>query len=407
MALTASYGALLKRYTPEKLIENEFAKHSYIYANCEKDTSWRGGTYEIPLFEAGFSSMAYGAFTASNDIAEMDIALGTQTMKELSGSVLVREADLYRHGDMEQSYLKIMPERIQEFVKFMQGGVSSGFLAGNALSKATANGDSSGNITVDKIFLFRKGMKVAVDDDNDSEATGYIRSVNVNTKVITIYDARTGGAVVDLSGYTTAQNALVRHIGAGSEHFTSLPEYLLPAANGGLNTIYGKTRADYTVLQAMVASGAAFTASTLADDLLGTIYGFQETRGDVFKEAWVSFGMFKNLVLQLELTKRATITEKKAGIGWASIDILGAEGTVKIVALREMPNDKIYFGDVKNVKFAGAEPFKRKLYNGEEFFMVRGTTGPEMISDMLLRGDWIIKPAQWGVVHSVPASVST
>jgi hypothetical protein len=56
------------------------------------------------------------------------------------------------------------------------------------------------------------------------------------------------------------------------------------------------------------------------------------------------------------------------------------------------------------VKFAGAEPFKRKMYNGEEFFMVRGTTGPEYISDMALRGDFIIKPSEWACVYAVASA---
>ena len=102
----------------------------------------------------------------------MDVALGTTTMKELWGSILVREADLYRHGDMEQSYLKIMPEKIEEFVKYMQSLVASGFLQGPRIAKATADGEADGEITVDKPHLFRKGMKVEIDDANSNAVTG-------------------------------------------------------------------------------------------------------------------------------------------------------------------------------------------------------------------------------------------
>jgi hypothetical protein len=407
MALTATYGALLKRYTPESLIENEFTKLSYIWTNCEKDKSWRGGTYEVPIHEAGFSSMAFGALTADTDIGEMDVALGTASMVELSGSILVRESDLYRHGDMEQSYLKIMPERIEEFVKFMQQTVSVGFLAGARIAKATANGEADGEITVDKPWLFRKNMKVAIDDGNDTEATGYVRSINLNTKKLLIYDARTGGAVVDLSTYTTSQNAIVRVIGQGSESFLSLPDALLSATDGGSDTIYGKTKTDYTALQSLSSSGSAWTAETVLDDVLTKYYECCDARGaDNFKEIIVSYGVFKNIAKQLELGKRAQIVDKKAGYGFNAVDIVGAEGMAKIVALRDMPNDKIYLGDVSKIKFAGAEPFKRKLYNNEEFFMKRGLTGPEFISDMMLRWNFFVKPAQWGVVHSVASAVS-
>ncbi len=406
MALTASYGALLKRYTNEKVLDNEFTKLSYIWANCEKDKSWRGGTYEVPIEESGFSSIAFGALTADTDIGEMDVALGTASMIELSGSLLVREADLYRHGDMEQSYLKIMPEKMEEFLKFMQQSVSMQFLAGGYLAKATADGEADGEITVDKPHLFRNGMKVAIDDGNDTEATGYVRSINLETKKLLIYDARSGGSVVNLSTYTTSQSAVVRIIGTGSEKFLSLPEALLSAANGGSDTIYGKTKASYTALQALAASGSAWTAETIVDDILKQYYSFSDVRGpENYKEILVSFGTFKNISKLLETGKRAHIVDKKAGVGFNSVDIVGAEGMAKIVALRDMPNDKIYFGDTSKIKFAGAEPFKKKLYNGEEFFMKRGTTGPEYISDIMLRGNFFVKPAQWGVVHSVAAAV--
>jgi len=406
MAAIASYGALLKRYTPESLLENEFTKLSYIWQNCEKDKSWRGGVYEIPIFEAGFSSLQYGSLAASNDIGEMDVALGTTSMKELWGSILVREADLYRHGDMEQSYLKIMPEKIEEFVKYMQSLVSTGFLQGPRIALVTADGNNSGEITVDKPHFFRKGMKIEVDDDNSALVTGYVRSINLNTNKLLVYNARSGGAVVDLSGYTAAQNAIVRIVGTASEAFTSLPEFLLPAANGGADAIYGKTKADYTALQSLTASGSAWTAATVLDDVLSAYYAFCEKRGEMYKEIWVGTGLYKNIAKKLETSKRATIMDKKAGFGFNSVDVIGAEGQAKIVCMRDMPADKLYFGDSTKVKFAGADPFKRKMYNGDEFFMVRGTTGPEYISDMALRGDFIIKPAQWAVVHSVAASAS-
>lgn len=407
MAATATYGALLKRYTPESVFENEFKKISYLWQQCEKDKSYRGGTYEIPIEESGFSSLQFGSLAADTDIGEMEVALGTCSMVELWGSILVREADLYRHGDMEQSYLKIMPEKIEEFVKFIQQTVSVNFLSGLGIAKATADGEAGGEITVDKPWLFRKNMKVSIDDGNSSEATGYVRSINLSTNKLLIYDARTGGAVVDLSGYTTAQNAVVRIIGTGSEAFLSLPEALLSSANGGSDTLYGKTKTDYTVLQALSASGSAFTAETILDDLLTEYYKACDARGsDNFKEIYVSYGTFKNIAKLLDTGKRATIVDKKAGVGFNSVDIVGAEGMAKIVALREMPNDKIYMGEMSKVKFAGAEPFKRKLYNNEEFFMKRGTTGPEMISDIALRGNFIVKPAQWKVIHSVASAVS-
>jgi hypothetical protein len=311
MAATASYSALLKRYTPESLIENEFAKMSYIYANCEKDKSWRGGTYEVPFLEAGFSSLQYGSLAASNDVAEMDVVMGTTTMKELWGSILVRESDLYRHGDMESSYLKIMPDKIEEFVKFAQEQVGIGFLAGARIARATANGTAGGDITVDKPYAFRKGMKIEVIDDDTGAATGYIRSININTGVLSVFDARTGGAAVNLSTFTTAQNARVRVVGSGTERFQSLRDVTLTAALGGSDSIYGLTKSSYAVLQSLQASGASFTAATILLALTTTSMRSVETCSRRCGFRWVfSRTSLESLsrTVAMRLSKRKLVT---------------------------------------------------------------------------------------------------
>lgn len=134
-------------------------------------------------------------------------------------------------------------------------------------------------------------------------------------------------------------------------------------------------------------------------------YTAQEKRENI-KEILVPYKMFKNIAKTLEVSRNYVTSDKKAGYGFNSLDIVGAEGQARIVALKGMPTDVVYMGDVKKIKFAGAEPFKRKVYNGEEFYMNRGTTGPEFISDMALRGDFIIKPSEWAVVHSVASDAT-
>lgn len=408
MSATATYSSLLKRYDPEKALENDFAKKCWIWQNLgDKDLKYRGGTYEVPVVESGFNSVQFGSLAASNDIGEMTVALGTSSMKELWFSLLVREADLYRHGDPEQSYLKIIPERLTEFAEFGKEIVSVNFLRGGSLAKATADGDSSGNITVDMPSIFRLGMKVEVDDDNSSAATGYVTSINLNTKVIIIKDARSAGSAVDLSGYTTAQNAVVRVVGTGTENFLGLPEVIFPAAvTGGSASIYGLTKASYTTLQSLYDTGASWTAATVADNILDAFYGFEQVGRQKFSKIMVNPGVYKNIVKGLEVSKRAAIMDKKAGIGFNSISLLGAEGQAEIVSIREMPRDKVYFADMSGVKWVGAEPFKMNLYNGEKFYLNRATTGPEMISDMALRGNFIVDPAKVAGIHSIPDAVS-
>jgi hypothetical protein len=412
MGATQSYSALLKRFMNEKMLENEYAKKSYIWQTCDKDASWAGGVYEVPILEAGFSSMSFGALTAQADIAEAQVALGTiSAHKELWASLLVREADLFRHGSMEESYLKIMPDRLDAFLSHLQDKVSAHFLNGGGTAYLSANGGATGEATVDlqSVPLFQIGEKVSIDDDNSNEVTGYIRTININTGVMIVYDARTGGAVVDLSGYTTAQNAVIRIVGTGTEKFLSLPEACLPAAvAGGSATLYGKTKADFTTLQSYNESGAGWAAATIVDDLLGFCYNVQKLGRGKQGTALVNYGMFKNIVKGLEDNRRYTVENKKVGYGFKSLTLLGPDCDVEIVALRNMPTNKVYVGDLaKAITFAGKDFFKKKLYNGEEFFMIRETTGPAFITDIALRGDFVVRPALISVAHTVAAAAST
>jgi hypothetical protein len=410
MSLTQSHSAMLKRYLKEEIIDNEMKERSYIWKNCKKEYDWAGGVLEVPIKQNGFNSIQMGSLAATSDIAEYTGAVGTvNAHKEMTMSAIFREADLARHTDKEKSYLENIPGMIDDLSRRGAEQVGIMLLRGSAiLSKATANGDASGNITVENPEFFEPMMKVAVDDDNSSVATGYVRTVDINTGIITLYDARSGGSVVDLSGYTTAQNARVQIVGGDSESFLDFKTALLPASvTGGSATLYGKTKASYLPLQAYAKDGSTFTANTILSDLLATYWACRKLgRGDQ-KEIWVNYGLFKNAAAGLELSRQYQVTDKSAGYGWNSISLVGNEGSIKLVALREMPKDVAYFVDPSAYKFKGL-PLKKKMYGeaGLEYYVDRQTTGISFVTDMALRGDFIINPAKMGVVHSLPDAVS-
>jgi hypothetical protein len=395
---------------PEKLIMNDFEKKNYLWQAVEKDGDYVGSTWEVPRLEAGFSSLQYGTLTADTDIAEAQVAMGTQSAVELWGTILVRESDLYRHGDMEKSYLKIMPDQVDRFVNRIQEKVSTSVLQGDRVCLATANGDASGNITVarEHASLFSIGEKVTVDDSDSSPVTGYIRTINVNTGVLTIFDARTGGSAVNLSAYTTAQSALIQIVGTSSEKFLSLVEACLPASLGGSDSLYGLTKANYTVLQSAQISGSTWTKATVLDDILAAYYDVRKIGRGSQKEVWCNYGMFKNVAQALETNRRFVAGDKKSGYGFNSVTFVGPESEIKLVAMREMPTDKVWMLDPsESMKFAGKEPFKMSLYDGSKYFMVRTVSGgPAYVSDIALRGNFVIYPNKVGVVHSIPSSVS-
>ena len=407
MGVTTSYGALLKRYMPEELIENEFKQKNYIWANIEKDFSWGGGVYEVPFLSAGFSTVQYGSLAAANDIAEAVPVMGTiASQKELTATLIVNEGDLSRHVDMQKSYLKIVPDRAEKLIQKMQEHFSVSVLRGvGVLSMATANGAVGGTISVADPEMFEVKQKVEVIDNDTAAATGYIQTIDVNSGALLIHTTRPGGTAVDLSLYTTAQSARVRIVGAGTESFLDLKSALLPASLGGSDTIYGVTKSGTPAAQAFRADGSAFTAATIVKDLLGAWAKYQKLGRGKASEIWVGYGMFKNIAAALEVARQYVTTAKTTNYGFNSLTLVGADGEVKIVALREMPTDVAYIVDWSGLTFAGI-PIKKNLYGNDEYFLVRNTTGIQYISDFILRGDLVVRPQRLGCIYNIPSTVS-
>lgn len=400
---------MLKRYMKEDIFESKLAERSYIWKNIEKKFDWAGGVYEVPVKKQGFSSVQMGALVSESDIAEAAESMGTITsQKEITMTAVFNERDLARHGYSEQTYIKSILEMAEDLPRIASEQMESALLRGSGvIGIATANGTIGGVINVENPSLFQPGQKVAIDDDNSSEVTGYVRKVDINSGALTIYDARTAGAVVDLSGYTTAQNAVVKIVGASSESFLDLNTALLSAALGGSDTLYGLAKDEHMTLQAKVASGASYTAATILKDLLKEFYANRKLGRGNITEIWVSTGLFANASLNLEAGRQYQVKDRSAGVGFNSITLVGNEGEVKLVGLNSMPDSKALFVDWKAMKFAG-QKLKKKMYGeaGQEYFTVRQTSGIKFITDMVLAGDFVINPGKLGIVHSIPGSVS-
>jgi hypothetical protein len=409
MSMTSTHSALLKRYLKEEIIENEMKEKSYIWKNVTKENDWYGGVLEIPVQGNGLNTIQMGSLAALTDIAEYQGAIGTVAAhKEMTMSAIFREGDLSREVNKEATYIDKISGMIESLSKKSAEQIGANFVRGaGILSVASANGAVGGTITVPNPEYFEPGMKVSVIDNDTAKVDGYVRLVDINTGVLTIYNARTGGAVVDLSAYTVAQAARVVVVGSGTEAFLDLKTACLSLANGGADTLYGLSKASYIPLQSFQTSGAAFAASTVLDDLLGAFYKCRKLgRGDQ-TEIWVSYGIFKNIAKKLEQARHYQVEVKSAGYGFSSVSLVGNEGAVKIVALREMPDDVAYLVDMSGIKWKGMA-LKKKLYgeNNQEYFVDRQTTGVSFVTDMCLRGDFVVQPQKLGCIFGIAAAAA-
>jgi hypothetical protein len=242
MALTSNFDTLLREYAPNDLLTNEVARINWVLKKMKKDPKWPLGQYQIPVELSEASRFEWGALPAANDIPIASYGKPyVSAPKQLLGSMLFDQVDLERHnGDMKKSFLSIIPGKVKQFAERMSEQINIAILGDGSLCSLTADGTVGGLVTVGKarVTLFTAGQKVTIDDDNSSPVSGYVRTIDVNAGTFLLYNAATGGAVVDLSGYSTAQNAKVFAVGAQSDRCTSLVDIIFSAANGGADTLY-------------------------------------------------------------------------------------------------------------------------------------------------------------------------
>jgi hypothetical protein len=410
MATTSTFSNMLNEFVGEKMLMAELKKRDWVLSNVELDTEVVASPYILPFLSNVGSTVTFGSLAADTDIAEEQTLRGEVTYAEAWSSMIFQEMDLMEHGKVsEQNFLKILPDALKRHLDFFKYTVSTGLLAGNIVSKLTADGDASGNITVADPERFPIGMKVIVDDDDSAASSaGYVRTVDMNTGVLVIYDARSGGSVVNLSAYTTAQNAVVYADGQQSNGFTSLKSILLPASvTGGSASYAGLTKANAPILQAIVASGSDISASNILEKIFDHYVTTRKRGGGKPFKVIMSYKNFGSCLKALENTKGAFNVmqgSKKAEVyGWDEIEVGGFAGVLSLVAVQEMADSEIYFLDLESWKFVSNGGFRRrKSPEGIEYFTKRATTGYSYVVDHCLKGNIVCKnPAKNGVLHSI------
>lgn len=411
MATTRTFNDMLNEYLTYDLLKEELVKRDYVMTKIEKDNGWKGGTLPVPFKAAGASSVAFGSLSAASDIAEDKFVRGSVSgYKEVWGSMIFNQRDLMEHdggGIPEKTFLKILPDAVEDFMDYMKQVVSVNLLNGSHFATLTTDGTVGAGMEVDRPDFFVIGQKVIVDDGNSAPATGYVKSINMETKVVVLEDARGSGVIVDLSAFTTGQAAKCYHDGAQSNSFTSIREILLSAANGGGSTLYGVSKLAYPYLQAINVDGAAITSSNILSKIFDAYVTIRQFGKGNPNEVIVSYKHLGSILKALESSKGAFNVEpgsqKTSVYGWTEITIGGVKGALKVIGVQEAADDTIMFIDWRALKFHSNGFFRKRIApDGKQFFEVRNTTGFQYIVDMSLFGELIVnKPSYCGIIHSV------
>lgn len=407
-ATDESFNGMLKRYMPFELHMEMLKRHNWFINWVDKKTDWFGGTMEIPFEAAQAANFSWGALTAANDLGEDSFLMGTLSnsdLKELWGTMKFHNKDLRRHkGNMKASYLQLLPARLNRFNGLMSQMVSVTYFGDGSIDQATADGTAGGIITVNYPHRFNIGQKVTIDDDNSSAVSGYIVAIDVNTKQLHIQDARSSGSNVDLSGYTTAQNAKIYNPGQADVP-QALKQILLSSANGGASSYFGYTKATYPALQALNIDGSGFTQATLLDDLYSAYYEVMDQgKGSMDKVMVLPLKFMQYISSGLENNKRYEKSQDSATYGFRAIDILGPDGMAKFIFIRDIDPTLCFILDKKGISLCGNSFFKRDVdANGNEFYVTRDTTGKVNIVDTCFEAALVVQaPSHQGIIHSIP-----
>lgn len=411
MATTRTFQDMLNQYLPNKLLKEELVKRDYILTTIDKDNSWKGGKIIVPFKAAGASSVKMGGLTSASDIAEDVYVRGEiSDYKEMWGSMIFNHRDIMDHSGriVEDTFLKILPDSIEDFMDYVKMVASIQIGTGASFATVTdATNAASGIMVVDRIDRFVLGQKVTLDDGDSAAGDYYVTAINVNTDEVTLSATR-GGAAANVSAYSVAQSAKFYTDGAFTTSFTSIKDVLLSAANGGSSTVHGQSKVAYPFLQAVNVSGSSITASNIIEKIFDAYTTIRRKAKGKATKVLMSYKHLGSVLKLLDVNGAAnynvSVSDKKASLyGWDEIELTSVKGKLTFVGIQEWSDSEIVFLDPSSMVFRSNGFFKkRKSPEGLEYFEVRNTTGYQYIVDVCLFGELEInKPGHNGIIYGI------
>lgn len=415
MASSRNFQDMLNEHLSYDLLKEEMIRRDWLLQNVQRDDGWKGGTLIVPFQGSHASTVSWGALAGASNVDQPTYVRGEVTaQKEMWGTIRFEHRDLIEHDGRvsEKSFLRVLPEVLDDFMTYTKERSSLNMLNGSA-DIANADGLVGGTIGATHPERFTIGEEVYVDDDDSpTSSTGYITAINMNTGVLTIEDARSGGAAVDLSAFTVAQNAKLYFKGTqpgADDGFTSLRSQLLSAANGGSATLFGQTKVDYPYLQAIQVDGSAISATNIMDRIFSANVKVLNRASGRPTKVVMSYKNLMACMQNLEITQgkgQYHIDQKSRKVtshGWQEINVLGAKGELTLVGVQEVDDDVIYFLDPRAIKFHSNGFFRKRVApDGKSYFEIRASTGFSYLVDILLFGELVVcRPSSCGVLHSV------
>ncbi len=413
MAIAQNFSDMINEYLPEELLKNEMVKRDWFLSNVKIVEGWNGGAMDVGFKEASASSVNFGALEDASNISQSVLVRGTIAgYKHVSSSIVFNHRDLLEHGSSQKmskkSFLKILPDEINDHLQVLREVVSCNLLNGKKLAKGTADATVGGVATLDRPERLMIGMKVEFHDSvPTASVTAYVKSINLDTKQVSFVTTRGGAVAIDLSGWDLANSYYITAPGADSASFSGLRDLLLSAANGGASTLYGQSKALYTYLQSFNTTGAAITSSAILNVIFDAYTNHRiRYKGDARKIV-MSLKNMSSAMKEVQASKGAfnvVVGSQKQTVFFSEVSIIGVGGGVlELVGIQEMDDDVIFGLDMSAFKFETNSLIRRiKSPEGLEYFSVRAADGYKFILDHECYGELVLTtPQKCFAIHSI------
>ena len=415
-----AFSAMINEYLPYELLKNELFGDDVLLKKIDIKEGWLdGATLQVPFKEASASTVVYGELEAESDIAQSVLEKGSLSAhKTVTSSLRFAHRDLQDHkgGVSKKSFLKILPNELDDHLKLLRGLIVNNFLNGVKLAVVKGTVDSTdaaaGILPVNNPQKLKLNMKLdfLVNAADSTPTTVYVKELDIPARKAKFVTARGGVTPVDFTavGQVAVVDSFLTLPKAWGKGFVSIKDMLLPAAVGGVAQIAGKTKSAYSYLQAYAKSGSNITATSILTPLFDMQTEICTYTPAEPKEIWMSYKNLGTSLKEIEKSKGAFNivpgSRKTDVFGYDTVEIGSvAGGTLKLVGIKIMDDDFIAFMDNGVLDFHTDSFIRRiKSPDGLEYHTTRTVNGYFHIIDHECHGDLMLnKPNGCGVLHSI------
>ena len=260
----ATFDQMLNEYLPYDLLMTEFKDMNWLLQNCNMKEGWLGSTLIIPYQSSYASSVKMGGLTAENNIDEATYIRGqVDGYKEAWATLVFNSRDLMEHDKVsEKNFLRILPNQIDQTLKFMKEQVSIAVLNTNEISRIVSVDNAGGAATLAEVVFenperFEIGQPILL-KDGATEENAYVIQINRNNGKIYLGSARGGSEYNPALTVTGGAAFIPDTYNAGDFNgFTSLLSQVLPAGYlGAPSTVFGVTKTSSPFTQGLIYDAA-------------------------------------------------------------------------------------------------------------------------------------------------------